>query len=152
MDRRFYNKAFDALTLTELYDLMHLRQEVFIVEQNCPYQDADNMDQVSEHILAYDNDNKGLIACARIVPRILPDKKYVSIGRVISKGAHRGTGLGKKLMQYAIKVCKDLHPKEHIKISAQVYALGFYSNLGFVATGPEYLEDDIPHRAMILEV
>jgi len=128
---------------------MVLRQEVFIVEQDCAYQDADNVDPLCEHILAYD-DNGLLIACARIVPKEIKYPNYASVGRVISHGKYRGTGLGKKLMQYAIMACRKLHPNQAIKISAQVYALGFYANLGFDATGDEYLEDDIPHQAMIL--
>ncbi len=150
MGSRFYNKTFDALNINELYDLMCLRQEVFIVEQDCPYQDADRLDQTSHHILAFDEEI--LIACARIVPPGSSYKEYPAIGRVTTKATHRGTGLGKKLMQYTIKVCKDIYPEQNIKLSAQVYALGFYVNLGFVAIGPEYLEDDIPHQAMILEV
>jgi len=151
MDSRFYHKPFSALNTDELYDMMALRQEIFIVEQDCPYLDADGVDLKCQHVLAYDSEGN-LVAYARIVPSGLSYQDYASIGRVVTKHTARGTGLGKKLMQYSINICHQLHPEDTIKISAQVYALGFYSNLGFEKIGNEYLEDDIPHHAMVLTV
>lgn len=149
MDNRFYHKPFSALSLEELYDIMELRQEIFIVEQDCPYLDADKKDLKCEHVLVYDS--KGiLIAYARIVPKGISYENHSSIGRVVTKHTARGTGLGKKLMQFSINTCCQLFPEDSIKISAQVHALGFYSNLGFQKLGDEYLEDDIPHHAMVL--
>ncbi len=148
MEARFYHKPFSALSTTELYDLMHLRQEIFIVEQDCPYLDADTKDQDCEHILLYVNNI--LVAYARVVPEGISYKNYTSIGRVVTKKTQRGTGLGQKLMQYAINVCQKLYPHKAIKISAQCYAIGFYEKLGFQSVGEEYLEDDIPHIGMVL--
>ncbi len=144
----FKVKAFQELTLEELYDLLQLRQEIFIVEQNCPYQDADGKDLKSYHVLAYDR-NK-LVAYTRIVPPKISYEKYASIGRVVCLKAYRSTGLGKKIMKISIDKCQVLYASFSIKISAQVYIEKFYKDLGFKATGEPYLEDDIPHQAMIL--
>jgi len=151
MSPNFYNKPYDRLSVEELYDLLALRQEVFIVEQNCPYLDADRKDQVSEHILLYNDEGSKLVAYARTVPKGVSYEQHCSIGRVITRPELRGTGTGKKLMQYAIQLCHKLYPGEAIKLSAQVYALGFYESLGFEALGEEYLEDDIPHVGMVLD-
>lgn len=142
------HKSFAELSLTELYDLMVLRQEVFIVEQDCPYQDADGKDQDSLHVLGYDGEL--LVAYTRIVPPGVSYEKYASIGRVVNKQSHRRLGLGKSLMDYSIKLTKVTHPSHPIKISAQEYLTKFYSGLGFKVIGEGYLEDDIPHVAMIL--
>lgn len=144
------HKAFSELSLTELYDLMALRQEVFVVEQDCPYQDADGKDQSSYHVMAHNASNE-LVAYARIVKPGISYETYSSIGRVVSSPSARGQGAGKQLMEYAIAQTKQLFPLHNIKISAQSYILEFYKNLGFVAIGDEYLEDDIPHKAMILD-
>ncbi len=129
---------------------MALRQEVFIVEQNCPYQDADGKDPASHHVMAR-NASDALVAYARIVKPGISYDDYSSIGRVVSSPTARRTGAGKQLMEYAIKQTRHLFPDHHIKISAQTYIIEFYKNLGFEAIGNEYLEDDIPHIAMILD-
>lgn len=128
---------------------MVLRQEVFIVEQDCPYLDADGKDQLSHHILGIDAQGN-LHAYARLVPEGISYEHYNSIGRVITSSSYRGTGEGLTLMKESIKHIKDLYPTEQTKISAQVYAIPFYTKLGFSTFGDEYLEDDIPHIAMIL--
>ncbi len=127
---------------------MVLRQEVFVVEQNCPYLDADGKDKYSWHVLGYDEKGK-LAAYARIV---FPGVSYkeVAIGRVVSSQAHRRTGAGKELMREAIKTIKTIYGKVPVRISAQTYLVKFYSEFGFVSTGKEYLEDDIPHTEMLL--
>lgn len=142
-------KRFDDLTLIELYQIMVLRQEVFVVEQDCPYLDADGKDQASHHVLGFDADNQ-LQSYARLVPKGISYEQYNSIGRVITSSNTRGTGEGKILMQTSINHIKRLFPNEKTKISAQVYALPFYEALGFKETGDRYDEDDIPHAAMIL--
>ena len=145
-----YNcKPFNSLRLDELYAILALRQEIFVVEQNCPYQDADNKDQHSFHVMVHKDST--LIAYARLVPIGLSYKNYCSIGRVVTAKNQRGKGIGKLLMSYALKQCNKLFPNIPIKISAQVYILNFYSDLGFSVVGEEYLEDDIPHRAMVHE-
>ncbi len=150
MQLTFTSRPWAELTTAELYSILQLRQEVFIVEQDCPYLDADDKDQVSIHVCGYDQGGK-LQAYARVVPSQVSYDGYTSIGRVITSSLARGKRLGTPLMEEAIKVCLDAYPDYDIKISAQVYALGFYQKLGFRVVGEEYLEDDIPHMAMVLK-
>lgn len=140
--------SFDELSNIQLYRVMQLRIEVFSVEQNCPYQDADNKDQDSYHILGVDA--KGVLqAYTRIVPPGLSYKVYSSIGRVITSAAVRGKKQGIPLMNFSIEKTLEFWPKADIKISAQTYITKFYNSLGFQEIGEEYLEDDLPHIAMI---
>ena len=141
---------FYKLSLDELYACMALRQEIFVVEQNCPYLDADGRDQAAWHVMGFDDKNE-LVAYTRLLPQGISYENYAAIGRVVSATKMRGKGAGKEIMQATLEWCEKLFPHQKVKISAQVYALGFYENLGFVAVGEEYLEDDIPHRSMILE-
>lgn len=143
-------QSFFSLSVEELYAILALRSEVFIVEQNCPYQDLDGKDSNSIHILGLD-DVGNLVSYCRLLPPDLAYPGYSSIGRVITSMAVRGSGEGKKLMEYAIREIKTLFPAADVKISAQCYALPFYEALGFVAIGDVYLEDDIPHQAMVLK-
>jgi len=138
-------KKFDALTPSELYAIMQLRNEVFVVEQNCVYQDADNKDQHSYHFMGW-TDNK-LLAYTRIIP---PGIAYTepSIGRVVTSPAARGSGIGRQLMIHSIEETKKLFGHVPIKIGAQLYLKGFYSSLGFQSTGDIYLEDNIEHIEM----
>jgi ElaA protein len=139
-------KHFDELTLKELYDFGQLRQEVFIVEQNCPYLDFDGKDLACHHLLGY---HAGILAAyVRLVPVGVSYPKAVSIGRVVSSPQLRGQGLGKSIMKKSLKVVQELWPNQPITISAQDYLLRFYENLGFVDSGTKYLEDDIPHTKM----
>jgi len=140
-------KQFKDLSLEELYAMMVLRQEVFVVEQDCPYLDADGKDQVSWHLMGYEGE--ALVAYTRLVPADVSYEKYPSIGRVITAEKVRGRGIGIKLMQESIRHCETLFGKIPIKISAQVYLLRFYNSLGFERVGADYLEDGIPHLAMI---
>ena len=139
---------YQDLSKEDLYGLLKIRQEVFIVEQDCPYLDADGLDQKCYHVMGKKDDE--IVACTRIVPKGISYEKYISIGRVVNIKSIRKLGEGKKLMDYSINVCKELFPGEAIKISAQVYLDRFYQDLGFVPTGENYLEDGIPHQAMIL--
>ncbi|HMS99693.1 MAG TPA: GNAT family N-acetyltransferase [Saprospiraceae bacterium] len=146
----YLSQSFQTLSVDQLYAILGLRSEVFIVEQNCPYQDLDGRDAHSIHIMGLD-DNGKLVAYCRLLPPDLAYPGYSSIGRVITSMAVRGSGEGKKLMEYAIREIKTLFPAADVKISAQCYALPFYEALGFVAIGDVYLEDDIPHQAMVLK-
>ena len=128
---------------------MVLRQEIFVVEQNCPFLDADGKDQAAWHLLARDTEG-GLVAYTRLLPKGVSYDGYASIGRVANAQKIRGTGVGKVLMQKSIEWMAQLFPNEPVKIGAQTYLLTFYSSLGFVSTGEEYLEDGIPHTIMIL--
>jgi len=140
-------KPFAKLSLQELYDIMVLRQAVFIVEQDCPYMDADGKDQKSHHFMGYD-DKLGLVAYTRIVePGV--SYKEVAIGRVISSEKVRGKGVGIQLMELSIKQVNDLYGNVPIRIGAQCYLERFYRSFGFEPTGYEYLEDGIPHMEML---
>ncbi len=140
-------KAFGELSVIELYELLRLRSEVFVVEQNCVFLDMDNKDQLCHHLLLY-GDN-ALVAYARILP---PGIYYAeaSIGRVITSPAFRGTGSGKLLMELAISAATKLFPGHTIRIGAQLYALKFYERFGFQRDGEIYVEDGIDHVEMIL--
>lgn len=139
---------FHQLTPRELYDAMALRQEVFVVEQNCPYLDADGKDPDAWHLFGRDAGGR-LIAYTRLLPEGVSYPGYTSIGRVVSAPAARGTGAGREVMQRSIDLCRHLFGPLPIKIGAQTYLLRFYESLGFVSTGEAYLEDGIPHTKMI---
>lgn len=139
-------KPFNQLTLEQLYALLKLRQEVFVVEQTCPYLDADGLDQQAMHLWATD-DEGDMVAYARL---FMPTTAtpYARIGRVISAGKVRGQGLGQELMRRAIAWCEQAAPNTPIRLGAQVYLRRFYQSFGFVEISAEYLEDDIPHVDM----
>ncbi|MFP5041316.1 GNAT family N-acetyltransferase [Parasediminibacterium sp. JCM 36343] len=143
---QFICKPFDELSLKELYALLRLRSEVFVVEQNCIFLDIDNKDQTCHHVLAYDNDT--LVACTRL---LAPNTAYMqmSIGRVASSLGYRGTGAGKAIMMQSIQCCYQLLGKGDIKIGAQLYLQKFYGSFGFEQTSEIYLEDGIEHIEMI---
>jgi ElaA protein len=140
-------KEFVELTTAELYAIMQLRNEVFVVEQNCVYQDADGKDQRSLHFCGWDGEQ--LAAYTRIIP---PGISYPepSIGRVVTSPAYRNTGAGRKLMEESIRHAFERFNADSIRIGAQVYLAKFYQSLGFIQSSEEYLEDGIPHIEMIL--
>lgn len=141
--------AFKELTTTELYAIIALRERVFVVEQNCPYLDADGKDfdsfhliyKLGEHIMAY----------CRIVPPGIAYSTW-SIGRVVVHPEMRGKGLGKKTMEKAIEWLAQNEGNTSIILSAQSYLKKFYEELGFESTGDFYLEDGIPHMKMIRDL
>jgi len=139
---------FYKLNLDEMYALMTLRQEVFVVEQDCVYQDLDNKDQPGHHLLGYDKDGD-LVAYTRLLPKGISYPNYPSIGRVITSMKIRRDGAGKILMEKSIEEIERLFGVSPIKIGAQVYLDKFYRSLGFVPVGEEYIEDGIPHVSMI---
>ena len=141
---------FTALTLHELYALLALRQEVFMVEQNCAYLDADGKDLSAWHLLGSDTEGV-LLAHTRLLPTGIAYPEYASIGRVVTSKTIRNYGVGKTLMQESLRHMERLYPQQPIKISAQSYLLKFYTNLGFESTGHAYIEDDIPHTSMIFK-
>jgi ElaA protein len=140
-------KPFDELTPYELYAIMQLRNEIFVVEQNCVFQDADNKDQASHHVMGWDAGT--LLAYARIVPAGI---SYVesSIGRIVSSREARGRGIGRDLVERSIHLSYSLHGKDSIRIGAQYYLKRFYESFGFRQTGAVYIEDGIEHIIMLL--
>ena len=147
---RFECKPFEALSLEELYDLMVLRQQVFVVEQECAYLDADGLDQEALHILGR-KESGDLVAYARILDK---GKKYgnsTAMTRVVVNQEGRGVGIGRELVHYTLSRIKDEFGEGAVKISAQLYLKEFYTSFGFKTTSGEYLEDGIPHIEMILE-
>jgi len=148
---KFTLKAFHELSVDELYSILQLRENVFVLEQNCVYNDIDNKDQDCFHLYASIVDSNEIIAYARLVPaKIKFDEP--SIGRVISDKKHRGLGLGKALMTKAIEETKLKFDTNKIKISAQTYLFKFYSSLGFKSISEPYDEDGIEHVDMLAEL
>ena len=139
-------KTFNELSLEELYKILRLRAEVFVVEQDCVYQDIDNKDKKALHVIGFKNDE--VVAYTRCFK---PGDYFTeaSIGRVVVQENQRQYGYGYDIMNASIKAIAEHFKTEKIKISAQTYLKTFYSNLGFENTGEEYLEDGIPHIAMV---
>lgn len=140
-------KKFADLTVEELYQVIQLRERVFVVEQNCVYLDCDGSDKDAWHLLGYQNQN--LVAYLRVFP---PNFKFkeASFGRVVTAPEVRKSGCGKELTHLAIKNLKNTFGETPIRISAQAYLEKFYGGFGFRSTGKEYLEDGIPHVEMLL--
>jgi ElaA protein len=139
---------FDSLTPQALYQIIQLRNEVFVVEQQCVFQDADGKDPFAHHLTIHSGDV--LIAYARLLPPGIA-YEYMSIGRVITSPQSRRTGAGKLLMREAISECHRLFGEGPIKIGAQLYLKEFYGSFGFQTIGEEYLEDNIEHIHMLLK-
>ena len=140
-------KKFDELSPHELYAILQLRNEVFVVEQDCVFQDADNKDQHCYHLMGWVQDD--LVAYSRIVP---PEISYSesSIGRIVTSPKARRTGAGKELLEQSIHQLYKLFGNVPVKIGAQMYLKKFYESFGFMQTSDIYLEDDIPHIEMLL--
>ena len=143
---RWQLKHFDELTPHELYAILRLRGEVFVVEQTCPYLDPDGKDVYCHHLLGYAGEE--LAAYARIVPAGISYSE-ASIGRVITSFAQRRTGAGKELMKEAIAATEKLFGRVPIRIGAQAYLKQFYEGFGFEDLNEPYLEDGIPHLIML---
>lgn len=141
-------KKFDDLSPHELYAIMQLRNEVFAVEQQCVYQDADNKDQPSFHFMGWLEDK--LVAYTRLLPPGVAYKEP-SIGRVVTSPSARRSGIGRELMKRSIEEVYILYGTLPIKIGAQIYLQNFYSSFGFHQTSAIYLEDNIEHIEMVLE-
>ena len=142
---QFYIKEFSEITVDELYSLLQLRSEVFVVEQDCVYQDIDYKDQKALHVLGYKAER--LIAYTRIFK---PGDYFedASIGRVVVRDTERKHKYGYDLIKASIKSIEQKYGVTKIRISAQTYLKQFYNNLGFIEVGDGYLEDGIPHIAM----
>lgn len=135
-------KKFDELTNDELYGILKLRAEVFVVEQNCPYQDLDDKDQVAYHLFIQDNEE--IVGVLRILPENISFED-MAIGRLIVKKSHRGNGLSRLMMKKAMDFILNDLKKEKIRLSGQAYLTDFYISLGFKKVSDCYLEDGIEH-------
>lgn len=150
-DMFFQTKSFGELTTKELYSLLQLRAEIFVVEQNCVYQDLDGLDERSIHLLGYED--RSLLAYLRMYEM---NPGLIKISRVLSRT--HGQGHGGLLLYEALKLIRDgkltlfEHPIERVFVEAQCYASGFYEREGFRKSGTEFLEDGIPHIGMYLSL
>jgi ElaA protein len=142
-------KTFEQLSVHELYAILRLRTEIFVVEQTCVFQDMDNKDQLCYHICGLHNNE--LVAYTRLVPAGVAYPE-ASIGRVITAPSARGTGAGRALMQYSIEKLYELWGRQPIKIGAQLYLKKFYESFGFEQTSDIYIEDGIPHIEMLFPI
>ena len=138
-------KHFHELTVDELYDLLKLRTDVFVVEQKCPYPELDGLDREALHVWL--SDEGGIAACLRVMDRGA-ESEYVSIGRVVA--ARRRQGLGTRVLREGIRAARECFGAEHIYLEAQTYAQGLYEKQGFRAISEEFLLDGIPHVKMLL--
>lgn len=146
MNLIWHFKKFENLTSLELYDILRLRYEIFVVEQNCIYNDCDGKDKCSFHLWTTSDDD--MIAYCRIVP---PGISYEepSIGRVVTHPDFRNKKFGNQLMSLAIQIIENLYPTSSIRIGAQSYLKNFYEKFGFEQVSEDYLEDGILHMEML---
>ncbi|GAA0227382.1 GNAT family N-acetyltransferase [Metaclostridioides mangenotii] len=141
----FQIKKFEDLTADEIYEILRIRSEVFVVEQNCAFQDCDNDDQNSYHIFTAENDR--IVSYLRVLKKGISYNE-ISIGRVLVAKDHRDKGVAKELLIKAIEFIENTLNECEIRISAQEYLKEFYSSLGFEISSDMYLEDEIPHIEM----
>ena len=138
-------KSFEELSGEEVYKIIKARIDVFVVEQNAPYHDCDDKDQVALHLWA-EQDGKLLAYCRLFNKGVKYDE--TSIGRVLTTEAARGKGMGRTLISYAVQTIENRFHTSEIRISAQDYLIQFYSDFGFIPTDLKYLEDNLPHTEM----
>lgn len=141
----FEVKTFKELSTSELFEIYRLRARVFVVEQNCAYQDVDEKDLKAHHVLSFENGE--LIAYARLLPPAVSYQEP-AIGRVVVAPEYRRTGTGQKLMKYCLQKMTELFKNKDVVISAQTYLSKFYNDLGFISEGEGCNEDGIPHQKM----
>lgn len=144
----FWWGSFAELGVTRLYDVLALRQRVFVVEQDCPYLDADGLDPACHHLLGYRDGV--LVAYVRVLPMGVQYPDAHAIGRVVTAPEARRVGLGRPLMREGLRRLRETCGEGPVKLGAQAYLQGFYESLGYRVCGPGYLEDGIPHLPMKL--
>lgn len=142
-----YYSSFDELTPHHLYEILKLRQDIFIIEQECIYDDIDGLDRESEHLLLH-NINECLIGYLRIVPPQIKFDEY-SLGRIAIKSDNRGKGLGKMIVEKGIETVQSSGARD-IRIEAQAHLINFYESIGFKSVSAAYDIDGIPHLQMVL--
>ena len=143
-------KSFQELSLEEFHDIIALRIQIFIIEQNCPYQEVDGKDKLAHHLF-FKNEMDEIIAVTRILPQGISYEE-VAIGRVAVHEDYRGTGLGNQLMSDSMNFVRDKYGDVPVRLSAQKHLENYYGNHGFKSTGKEYLEDGIPHVEMLYNI
>lgn len=143
-------KRFDQLTQMELYEILKLRNDIFIVEQNCPYPDIDGNDPQAYHLFASDSENH-VCGCLRILK---PGQTFEepAIGRLVVRADQRHGGLARRMMNHALSFMERELSENRVKIEAQEYLLSFYSSLGFRPCSKMFLEDGIPHVIMLYQM
>lgn len=148
MHIRWQHYALQELDAISLYQVFRLRQDVFVLEQNCLYPDIDAMDEQATHLLGFDTEQH-LVAYLRILP---PGAHYTepAIGRVVVTPSQRGQGIGGLLISEGVRLTHLLHSKFNIRLSAQSHLIALYEDAGFVCVGEGYMEDGIPHQEMLL--
>jgi ElaA protein len=143
-------KSFQELSLEVFHDIIALRIQIFIIEQNCPYQEVDGKDKLAHHLF-FKNEMDEIIAVTRILPQGISYAE-VAIGRVVVHEDYRGTGLGNQLMADSMNFVRDKYGEVPVRLSAQKHLENYYGNHGFKSTGNEYLEDGIPHVEMLYNI
>lgn len=142
-------KSFSELSIDELYALLKLRTDVFVVEQNCPYPELDDKDQIATHIFLYEK--LEIVAYARVFAPSDYFDDYAAIGRIVTHKDHRDQKLGRKIVNESLAYCRKVFGEDQsIKIAAQTYLTSFYESFGFNIKSDEFLEDGIPHFYMVL--
>lgn len=142
-------KKYSELSIDEFHDIIQLRIEVFVIEQNCPYQDLDGKDKKAHHLFC--KNKKGeILATSRILPEGISYQE-VAIGRIVTSEKARGTGLGHELLEKSMNFCKEEYGPGPIRLSAQKHLENYYNRHNFFSTGKEYLEDGIPHIEMLFK-
>lgn len=142
-------KTWEQLKTNELYSILKLRSKVFVVEQNCVYQDIDDKDKLAIHVFGFVE--RKIIAYSRLFNK----KEYfkeTSFGRAVVESANRGKGIGNMLVEKSLLTIKEKYKEQKVKISAQAHLVNFYKKHGFKTIGKEYLEDGIPHIAMLANI
>ena len=141
-------KHYNQLSLNEFHDLIGLRMEVFVVEQDCPYQDLDGLDKDAYHLII--EENSEIIATSRILKAGVAYPE-IAIGRVVSSPKHRDKKLGHLIMSESMKFVESTFGRQNIRLGAQTHLTSFYEKYAFKSTGKEYLEDGIPHTEMLYD-
>ncbi len=145
----WYWYRFAELSNLQVYSYLKLRQEVFIVEQECIYPDIDGLDPQCLHLFGYQQDN--LTACLRLIPAKFHQSGNIALGRILSHASQRGSGIGKMLMNEAMAYVNQNFPGQKVQMSAQFHLQAFYQNFGFSTMGEVYEEDGIPHINMLFD-
>ena len=141
-------KAFSDLSVDELYEILALRSEVFVVEQNCIFLDLDHKDQKALHFMGFDQKNQ-LMAYTRLFNENVYYQGFLSIGRVVASPKGRGEGYGREIFGKSVEKVQELFGQKSIKIGAQAYLESFYASFGFESINEDYVEDGIPHKMMV---